>query len=180
MFTLQYEVTKEDYLEADLSWFLQPWFQWIVVRGVPAGLIFYCLISGLFYEQLFDTGVEYDLLYARLSLVFFGVIGIIFAIVMRPQSLSKARRRLINRATAQDPSRIGKRQTVVDETGIYLDKVDHFDRKRLLWQDISRLRETENLFVFDFKRKRQCTFIPKRALDSERLNEFRQTVQKFI
>ncbi|WP_299489387.1 YcxB family protein [Acaryochloris sp. IP29b_bin.137] len=178
MFDLQYEITAEDYLEADLSWFFQPWFQWGIVRGVPAGLILYCLNSVLFYEQLFDPGSEYYLLF---NLAFFGVIAIIFARVMRPQALSKIRRKIINRATAQDPSRIGKRQTVVDETGLYLDKVDHFDRKRLLWQDICRLRETENLFIFDFKHKRQCTFIPKRALDSEQhITDFRQTIQAFI
>lgn len=181
MFNLQYEITAEDYLEADMTWFSRPWFKWIVVRGVPAGLTLFCLISGLFYDQLYAAESEYDQLFVRWMFVFYALVGLIFSIVMQPQVLSKQRRRIINRAIAQDPTHIGNRQTMVNETGIYLDKLDQFDRKRLVWQQIRRWRETENLFIFDFKYQRQCTFIPKRALESKQhIDAFRSVIQSCI
>jgi hypothetical protein len=183
MFNLQYEITKEDYLDADMVWYSRPWFKWIIIRGLPAFLIVSCIVSTLFFDNIFGDESEFDKLFFRFLLGADFLMGITFYAVMRPNILTRSIKKKINKSIDQDQICIGRRQTLVDEQGILITRENQPSKIYVLWKNIYGVQETSNLFIFcffDCDKKKQRTFIPKRAFKSNnQFADFRNALALF-
>jgi hypothetical protein len=183
MFSLQYEITNEDYLDADMAWYSRPWFKWIIIRGLPAFLIVSSITLTLFFDKAFGEETEFNKLYFRFLLGAAFFISIIFFTVMKPNALAKNLEKRVNKSIDQDLTLVGRRQTLIDELGILVSKEKQTIKIQVLWNDICNIQETDNLFIFcflDYKRTKQRTFIPKRAFESNnQLADFRNALVLF-
>lgn len=136
MFSLEYEIFMEDYLDANTIWFRKSWVKWIILRGFPAFMTLFCTTSAIFSDHVLEGESELDKLFFRfvLGAGFFSAIA--FCVLMRPSVLAKSIKERTNKSIEQDQSRIGRRQALVDEQSIVIGREGEFGKIHVLWKNI--------------------------------------------
>ena len=180
MVEIEYEITSEDYVAAAIAWYSRPVFKRIVIQGIPSALIIYCTVATLFFNSFFGTETAATQFYFRLQIVLYFIGSIWFYWYMQPKHLSKVRRKSRQKTIQRHPEMVGRRKTLLNEAGIHITRTELAEVLEYTWDSIVKSSETPDLFLFYRKHTTQYTFIPKRDLKPQEIEDCRSIIQQHV